>query len=219
MTSRRTPTFRGAAVPLVFSVAKELVRLSLAGEEKDPLTNLRLQKLLYYAQAWSLVLRESELFPEDIEAWRGGPVVPEVYRALPDGPGATAIGYDPLASAPDLPGEEAGFVRCVWESYSQYSALKLSAMTHEEAPWRRAWGDRSADATGRVPIRLDDLEDYFGRQQIPAPLAAFYHEVRRREEEALARLEEMPPLDVGRLAAASTSRTPGACRLAPPGGE
>ena len=54
----------------VLSVAKELVRLSFAGDEKDPLTNLRLQKLLYYAQAWSLVLRESELFPEEIEAWR-----------------------------------------------------------------------------------------------------------------------------------------------------
>ncbi len=50
----------------LFSLAKELVKLSLAGEEGDPLTHFRLQKLLYYAQAWSVVLRETELFQEEI---------------------------------------------------------------------------------------------------------------------------------------------------------
>src|SRR5205823_14692025 len=93
------------------SVAKELIRLSFAGDEKDPLTNLRLQKLLYYAQAWSLVLRESELFPEEIEAWRWGPVVPAVYNKLPDGQGASQIPADTFADAPEPPPEEPGLVR------------------------------------------------------------------------------------------------------------
>src|SRR5258708_40323860 len=87
------------------SVAKELVRLSFAGDEKDPLTNLRLQKLLYYAQAWSLVLRESELFPEEIQAWRWGPVVPAVYDKLPDGQGGSQIPPDRICDGPDLPPE------------------------------------------------------------------------------------------------------------------
>src|SRR5947209_10944283 len=98
----------------VMSVAKELVRLSFAGDEKDPLTNLRLQKLLYYAQAWSLVLRESELFPEEIEAWRWGPVVPVVYGELPAGQGANQVPPAAFGDAPDLPPEEAELVLSVW---------------------------------------------------------------------------------------------------------
>src|SRR5947209_8901261 len=110
----------------VMSVAKELIRLSFAGEEIDPLTNLRLQKLLYYAQAWSLVLRESELFPEEIEAWCWGPVVPAVYNKLPDGQGASQIPSTMFVDAPDLPPEDLELVRSVWEAYDQYSALQLS---------------------------------------------------------------------------------------------
>jgi uncharacterized phage-associated protein len=194
------------------AVAKELVKLSLSGEEKDPLTNLRLQKLLYYAQAWSLVLRESELFPEEIEAWRWGPVVPTVYNELPDGQGASQIPADMFVDAPDLPPEDVELVRSVWEAYDQYSALQLSRMTHQEAPWLRAWGDRPTDGTGtgNDPIKVDDLEDYFGKQSVPAPLAAFHYELRKREEEAEKKLAEFPRLDTSRLRTASKSYTPAA---------
>jgi uncharacterized phage-associated protein len=195
-----------------FSVAKELVRLSFAGDEKDPLTNLRLQKLLYYAQAWSLVLRESELFPEEIEAWRWGPVVPDVYHKLPDGRGASQIPPDMFVDAPDLPSEDAELVRSVWEAYNQYSALKLSRMTHEETPWLHAWGDRPKDGTGsgNDPIKVDDLEDYFGRQEMPAPLAAYSYELRKKEEEAERELAGFPHLEPSQLRAASKSYTPAA---------
>src|SRR5258708_5344369 len=149
----------------VLSVAKELVRLSFAGDEKDHLTNLRLQKLLYYAQAWSLVLRESELFPEEIEAGRWGPVVPVVYSTLPDGQGANQIPANMFADAPDLPREEAELVRSVWEAYNQYSALQLSRLAQEETPWVQAWERPSeGTASGNNPIKVDDLEDYFGKQ-------------------------------------------------------
>jgi uncharacterized phage-associated protein len=144
-------------VSQALSVAKEFVRLSYAGDEPDPLTHLRLQKLLYYAQAWSLVVRQSELFPEDVQAWRDGPVVPVVYHALPDGEGANAIPANHLADAPDPTPEDAEFVRRVWQAYNPYSALKLSAMTHEETPWLKAWGNRPRDGSGTVPISVDDL--------------------------------------------------------------
>jgi uncharacterized phage-associated protein len=197
------------------SVAKELVRLSFAGEEKDPLTNLRLQKLLYYAQAWSLVLRESELFPEEIEAWRWGPVVPAVYNKLPDGQAASQIPAAMFADAPDLPPEEAELVGSVWEAYNQYSALQLSRMTHEEMPWLRAWGGGPTDGagSGNNPIKVDDLEDYFGRQAVPAPLAAYRYQLRKREEEAEKKLAEFPRLEPSRLRAASKSYTPAAKAL------
>ena len=195
-----------------FSVAKELVKLSFAGEEIDPLTNLRLQKLLYYAQAWSLVLRESELFPEQIEAWRWGPVVPVVYNKLLDGRGTSQIPLDMFVDSPDLPPEEAELVRSVWEAYNPYSALRLSRMTHDETPWVRAWGQRPTDGTGsgNDPIEVDELENYFGKQAIPAPLAAYHYELRRREEAAERELAKFPHLDPSRLKAISKSYTPAA---------
>ena len=193
-------------MPQVLSVAKELVKLSLSGEEADPLTNLRLQKLLYYTQAWSLIIRESELFSDEIEAWRHGPVVPAVYQVLRN----TPIHPDAFATAPDLQAEEANFVRHVWEAYNQYSALQLSRMTHAESPWRKAWGERPTDGSGNDPISVIDLEDFFGKQTIPAPLAAYGHELRKREEAAERELAEMAPLDIGRLMAAAKSFSPSA---------
>jgi uncharacterized phage-associated protein len=201
-------------VSQALSVAKELVTLSLAGDEKDPLTNLRLQKLLYYAQAWSLIVRESELFSDEIQAWRHGPVVPTVFRNLPDGHGANQINSNAFATVPDLQGDEAEFVRRVWEAYNQYSALQLSRMTHQEMPWRNAWGERPVDGTGNDPISIDHLEDFFGNQTMPAPLAAYGHERRKREEEAERELAELLPLDVCRLMAGASSFTKPASLLA-----
>ena len=202
----------------VLSLAKELVKLSLSGNERDPLTNLRLQKLLYYAQAWSLVIRESELFSEEIEAWRYGPVVPKVYHALPDCRRANTIPADSFADAPNLEAEEAEFVKSVWEAYDQYSARALSRMTHAETPWKKAWGDRPIDGHGSEPIRIDDLEEFFGKQSVPAPLAAYAHELRRREEEAKQKLREIAPLDVERLKAAAKSWTSSAIKQRAAGG-
>jgi uncharacterized phage-associated protein len=195
-------------VSQVFSLAKELVKLSLAGDEPDPLTHFRLQKLLYYAQAWSLVLRETELFPEEIRAWKNGPVVDEVYRALPDGRCAVCVPPEAFASAPDLGPEDAAFLKSFWEAYSEHSASQLYRMTHQEMPWRKTWENRP---NGNEPIPVDDIEEYFGRQGVPAPLAAYCHELRKREDEAKRQLRKIPPFDTGRLKAAATSFTPAAC--------
>src|SRR5271163_1555007 len=70
-------------------VALHLVNLANSGEEPDPLTHLRLQKLLYYAQGWYLGIFGRALFTNRIEAWRHGPVVPDVYKELKKHGGAT----------------------------------------------------------------------------------------------------------------------------------
>jgi len=190
------------------SVAKELVRLSLAGEEASPLTNLQLHKLLYYVQSWSLIVRQSELFPENLEAWRYGPVVPEVYRALPQDQGTDRISPALFANTADLLPEEAEFVSQVWESYKQYSAIELFKMTHAETPWIKAWGGRPKDGHGEDPISVIEIEAYFAKQSIPAPLAEYEHTRRLQEEKAEKWLAEMPPLDVDRLTAISKSHSP-----------
>ena len=55
--------------------------LSLTDEDAGELiSNLKLQKLLYYAQGFHLVIYGEPLFPETIEAWAHGPVVTSVYH-------------------------------------------------------------------------------------------------------------------------------------------
>jgi uncharacterized phage-associated protein len=195
----------------LFSVAKELVKLSLAGEESDPLTPFRLQKLLYYAQAWSLVLRETELFPEEIRAWKNGPVVEEVYHSLPDGSCASCVPENAFASAPDPDPEDTAFLKSFWEAYSGYSASQLSRMTHAEMPWQKVWQERP---NMNAPIPVEDIEEYFSRQTVPAPLAAYCHDLRKREEEAERKLREIPRIDIDHFRASATSFTPAALQKA-----
>lgn len=119
-----------------FEVARYLVCLAANEEEPDFLTPLRLQKLLYYAQAWSLAEHGRPLFPESIEAWANGPVVREIWDRFRD------LGRKPILpedvdadGAIGLDDEDRGFVAAVWESYKGYSAWSLREMTHQESPW------------------------------------------------------------------------------------
>lgn len=110
--------------------------LSLVDPEAgDAITNLTLQKLLYYAQGLHLALFDHPLFPDRIEAWMHGPVVPTVYHRY------KTFGANPLPVSEDfdpntLDSETQAFLNEVYEVYGQFSAWKLRNMTHTESPWR-----------------------------------------------------------------------------------
>jgi uncharacterized phage-associated protein len=198
-------------MPSALSVAKEFVRLAYEAEGDDPVTNLRLQKLLYYAQGWSLAARRSQLFPEYIRGWRNGPVVTEVWSKFTGG-GGRQITPDDVADVPDAPDPIKAFVGTVWESYKDYSAIGLVGLTHAETPWKKAWGDRPADGRGNDEVQLEDMEDYFCAREVPAEVRAF--ERRMEEEERLAEeaLAAMPPLNLARFDAAVTLYSASAAR-------
>ena len=121
-----------------------------------PMDNLKLQKLLYYSQAVHLVLNNKvPLFPEDIEAWDYGPVVPEVYREYkPYGFENIIIDLDEQSS---LPLEEMRSVDMVMSTFGRLSGTELINQTHHEAPWRNAY------RPGRPSnvISLDSMYEYF----------------------------------------------------------
>ncbi|MBY0228122.1 MAG: DUF4065 domain-containing protein [Gemmataceae bacterium] len=171
------------------SVAREFVKLSYAGKEPDPLTALRLHRLLYYAQGWSLAARGACLFPEPIQARRSGPEVRSVRPAR-----GSVVGPKEFADAPALDEEESAFVRAVWEACRAFSASRLAEATREEAPWRDAWGDRSDD-DGAAPIPLEAIADHFARQPVPGPVAGHKRWRQEQEHAARRRLEESPALD------------------------
>jgi hypothetical protein len=111
------------------------------------------------------------------------------------------------ADAPDLDPENAAFLKCFWEAYSGYSASQLYRMTHSETPWQKARTDRP---NTNPPIPVADIEEFFSRQTVPAPLAAYSHDLRKREEQAERKLREIPPIDLERFRASATSFTPAA---------
>ena len=110
--------------------------LSLSNPEVgDMISNLKLQKLLYYVQGFHLAMYNQPAFDEDIYAWQYGPVVPEVYREYKSS-GSVGIPVPEQLDA-KLDVNMSDLVKEVYDVYGQYSALKLMDMTHNEAPWQK----------------------------------------------------------------------------------
>lgn len=115
-----------------------------AGERGISVSNLKLQKLLYYCQAWHLAIADGDgdgeaLFPERIEAWVHGPVVPPVfglykeYRWKDIPPPLVATIEEGPAERP-IPDHVAE----VLDAYGALSGAELERLTHSEAPWTDA---------------------------------------------------------------------------------
>lgn len=103
----------------------------------DLLSNLKLQKLVYYAQGFSLALLGKPLFPEPIEAWTHGPVVPALYHEYKKY-GAGAIPSPTVLDVTKYDMETRELLDEVYATYGQFSAWKLRNMTHVEPPWCEA---------------------------------------------------------------------------------
>lgn len=119
----------------------------------DGISNLKLQKLVYYAQGFYSALFDKHLFNNEISAWTHGPVVQELYHNCKQY-GRNSI---PLASDFDkgsLNEEEFGLIEEVFDVFGQYSAWKLRNMTHEESPWL----DHESEAN---VIPFEEITDYF----------------------------------------------------------
>ena len=114
-------------------VAKYLLA-QVDAEVGDLISNLKLQKLAYYAQGFYLAFYDTPLFPEQIEAWTHGPVVPKLYHAYKEyGANAILSPTDVDFSKYDQDTKE--FLDEIYFVFGQFSAWKLRNMTHEEPPW------------------------------------------------------------------------------------
>jgi len=152
-------------MPRAIDVAHYLIELGAGEDERDLLSPMRLQKLLYYVQGWHLGAFGRVLFDEPMEAWKHGPVVKSVYRAFKE---YNDEGIAPVAEGEpsSLSSRDRAFIESVWQEYKKYSTSGLRAMTHEESPWLRARGGLSDDASCTTQIATEDLSDFF------APLTA-----------------------------------------------
>lgn len=118
----------------------------------------KLQKLIYYAEAWHAVWDDKTLFPERIEAWANGPVAPALYeRHKGQFTISTLDGGDPKC----LEKNERESVDAVIKFYNKYNGQQLSEITHKEQPWLRARDGLAPNERGRNIIILEAMTEYY----------------------------------------------------------
>lgn len=126
-------------------------------ESGDLISNLKLQKLLYYSQGCWVALHGARrpLFHEKIYAWKHGPVVKTVYNHY------AKFGSDalPVETRPNVRPEIGPFLDEIYRVFGKFSAWKLREMTHREPPWARHY----KPDVPNVEIPLSDLEAYFSK--------------------------------------------------------
>ena len=132
--------------------------IARAHEAGDPVTNLKLQKLVYYAQAWHLALYRKRLIRERFQAWVHGPVEPELYARF------KPYGWSPIdadVEMPDMSSKERAHLDDVFEAYGAFTALQLERMTHAEAPWLKARDGIPNDEPSTAVISEADMTSYY----------------------------------------------------------
>lgn len=127
------------------------------------ISNKKLQKLLYYVQAWTLVLYSKKAFDEDIEAWVHGPAIPNVYRVYKD------FAFNPIpvamaASVNTMDDDVKSVVKDVLEVYGKYDADYLETLTHTEQPWQEARGNQKPFETSKSVISTSSMKAYYGQR-------------------------------------------------------
>jgi len=121
--------------------------------EGDGISNLKLQKLAYYAQGFFSAIFDEPLFQDEISAWAHGPVISALYHQYKQF-GSNRIPVPTDFDKSSLTQDEFELVEEVFEVFGQYSAWKLRNMTHEEAPWLN-----HEQQAGEIP--LPEITEYF----------------------------------------------------------
>ena len=126
---------------------------------KNNMTQKKLQKLCYYAQAWYYALKDKRLMRSDFQAWVHGPVSPALYERFRD------FGYDTIKMSGiykcNICTEDIGFLEDVWETYGDKTGNALEALSHRELPWIEARRGYTENERCSVVISPDMMKKYY----------------------------------------------------------
>lgn len=141
----------------VYDVAKYIL------DKYDAMSAMKLQKLLFYSQAMSLVWDDIPLFEDDFEAWRKGPVCRRLYEAHK---GKFMLDnsdfLDPYSpNTQRLTKEQKDTINAVVDSLIDLPAYRLSQMTHAEAPWKDARGSLPENVSCENVIPKEAMQEYY----------------------------------------------------------
>jgi len=155
------------------AVANRFVEIANESGSKD-LSLMKLLKVVYFAHGWHLALAKKPLIDEQIEAWKFGPVAPDVYRSFRD----CALHIKTPAQilencsmdaplnliTPTLRLEEPieSFFKKIWDIYGKLTAYQLSALTHKDGtPWYKTWYELGGSQCRGTDISNELIQSYF----------------------------------------------------------
>ena len=127
-------------------------------DKQGQMTTMKLQKLVYYCQAWSLVWDEEPIFPEKIQAWANGPVVRKLYDQHQGAFQVTSLRRGNPVNLTDTQRET---IDAVLEVYGNRSAQWLSDLTHLEEPWGATRTGLQEGASSEREITHETLYNYY----------------------------------------------------------
>ena len=108
--------------------------------QDDSMDNLKINKMLYYAQGWSLVKLGRPMFEDEIQAWDYGPVIPNVYHVFKCCGKSTIMAPQDIFDESRLSTEELELLIAVYTAYGRYTGWALKEMTHEKGgPWDKVY--------------------------------------------------------------------------------
>ena len=138
----------------IFDAAKYIL------EKKGELSTMKLQKLCYYAQAWSLVWDDRPLFDDDFEAWANGPVCRELFFFSQ---GFFSVKPEEMkGDSSNLLPDQMETIDSVLNYYGDKNAQWLSQLTHMEAPWKEAREGVPSGAKCHNIITKESMAMYYG---------------------------------------------------------
>jgi uncharacterized phage-associated protein len=120
---------------------------------------MKLQKLVYYAQAWHLVWEDRPLFAERVEAWANGPVIRELYDIHR---GRFIVSDWSKGNPAALDQSERGSVDAILEHYGDKTAFWLSEAAHREDPWKDAREGLEPTRRSNTEITPAAMAEYYG---------------------------------------------------------
>lgn len=141
--------------------------ISLSNETGNLISNLKLQKLLYYAQAWHVAFFEERLLDGEFQAWVHGPVLPEAFAAY------RKFGWKPIIND-DLNKDfidyfcneivtpkQCELLNDVVDEYFGLTAYELEKLTHSENPWIKARANLAPDTPSENIITVESMIMYY----------------------------------------------------------
>lgn len=138
----------------VFDVARYIL------DQKGQITTVKLQKLVYYCQAWSLVWDEQPLFNESIQAWANGPVVPALFN-IHKGLYYISPSDIPNGNPNNLSITQKETINSIIKHYGGKSAQWLVDLTHLENPWKDARSGCDCGEACSNEITHASMMDYY----------------------------------------------------------
>jgi uncharacterized phage-associated protein len=126
----------------------------------DQIPAMKLQKLVYYSQAWSLVWDDQPLFQDEIQAWANGPVVPSLYACHRGEYSVYAGMFD--GNEADITDHGRETIDAVLDTYGDKSPFWLSELTHMEDPWKKAREGVADGQRSNATISQGSMVEYYG---------------------------------------------------------